>query len=167
MDTTISPSLAEDFREVMARVCTPVSVVTTLDGQRPHGTTVSAFSSLSLRPPMVLVALDRASDLLALVRDTGRFGLNVLGSGQAGLAVRFAGKGRDKFDGVPWRPEHGVPRLPDTAGFLACAVDSLVAGGDHMIVLGRVLGAGRGEVPPLTYHARSFGTHTAVGGEAA
>ncbi len=60
--------LVADFRDAMATVCTPVAVVTAMDGERPHGTTVSAFASLSVDPPMVLVALDARSDLLTLVR---------------------------------------------------------------------------------------------------
>jgi len=78
------------FRAAMASVCTPVSVVTTLADGLPHGTTVSAFVSLSMQPPMVLVSLDLGSDLLALIRQTGRFGLNVLSSSQTGLALNFA-----------------------------------------------------------------------------
>ena len=153
-------ALAAEFREVMAGVVTPVSVVTAMDDQRPHGTTVSAFASLSLDPPMVLVSLDRDSDLLALVEASGRFGLNVLDTAQAGLARRFARKGHDKFDGVRWRPDHGLPRLAGGTGWLACAVDRLVEGGDHVIVLGVVLAADRQPARPLTYHARVFGTHT-------
>jgi len=154
------PALAEDFRDVMAGVCTPVSVVTTMDGARPHGTTVSAFSSLSMRPPMVLVALDRNSELLALVRRSGRFGLNVLACGQSGLAKRFAGKGNAKFDGVEWAPANGLPRLPGVTAWLACSVAEVVEGGDHLVVLGEVEAAQRGLAPPLTYHARTFGTHS-------
>jgi flavin reductase (DIM6/NTAB) family NADH-FMN oxidoreductase RutF len=72
--------LSSLFRDVMSSVCSPVSVVTThLDGE-PFGTTVSAFASLSMSPPMVLVCLDESSDLLAAVRRTDRFGLNVLSS---------------------------------------------------------------------------------------
>ena len=70
-----------------------------VDG-RPHGTTVSAFASLSLRPPMVLVSLDAGSDLLVMVRETERFGVNILGSDQSPLAMGFARKGSTKFDGV-------------------------------------------------------------------
>jgi flavin reductase (DIM6/NTAB) family NADH-FMN oxidoreductase RutF len=146
----------------MASVCTPVSVVTALDRDRPHGTTVSAFASLSLDPPMVLVALDRRSDVLALVRRTGRFGVNVLASSHVELALAFARKGAAKFTGVPWVVEHGVPRIPDAGGFLACRVDRLVDGGDHLVVLADVLNAETVAAPPLTYHARTFGTHAAL-----
>src|SRR5690606_25897023 len=126
----------------MASVCTPVSVVTGLEGTLPHGTTVSAFTSLSMDPPMVLVALGQSSELLALVRRTRRYGINVLSSGEAHVARRFAGKGGSaKYAGVPWEPEAGVPRVPGAGGFLACEVADLVPGGDHLVVLGRVVAA--------------------------
>lgn len=157
------------FREVMAGVCTPVAVVTALNGDRPHGTTVSAFASLSLDPPMVLVALARSSDLLAMVRETGRFGLNVLGSSQVALAARFAGKGTatfgpGKFDEVAWAADNGLPRLDGAQGWLACEVSDLVAGGDHVVALGVVVGAGTSDGLPLTYHRRAFGTHGPLAG---
>lgn len=157
-------SLATAFRDVMSQVCTPVSVVTAMDGERPHGTTVSAFASLSVEPPMVLVALDRTSDLLALVRSSGHFGVNVLGSAQPEIAKRFARKGNEKFSGVPWQLEHGSPRLEGTCGWLACAVTRLVDGGDHVVALSAVLSAERSATPPLTYHARQFGTHAPLDG---
>lgn len=150
------------FREVMAGVCTPVCVVTALSDGRPHGTTVSAFASLSLRPPMVLVALDRESDLLALIRASHRFGVNVLGSSQAPLASVFARKGRDKFAGVAWRPDHGLPRLEGAIGWLACDVGSVVPGGDHIVALGYVRVAERSAGAPLTYHQRRYGTHAVL-----
>jgi flavin reductase (DIM6/NTAB) family NADH-FMN oxidoreductase RutF len=150
---------AGTFRAVMASVAAPVAVVTVMDGERSHGSTVSAFMSLSLDPPMILLALDRASSLLAHIRGSGEFGVNVLAAGQAALARTFARKGDDKFSGVAWAREAGVPRLPGSAGWLACAVERLIPGGDHMVVLGRVIAAEHADIPPLTYHQRSFGTH--------
>ncbi|HET6393143.1 MAG TPA: flavin reductase family protein [Blastococcus sp.] len=100
------------FREVMADVATPVAVVTSTGHGVPHGTTVSAFASLSMEPPMVLVSLDRRSDLLALVRDTGCFGVDVLGATQSELALAFARKGGSgKFAGVRWEVDSDLPRL--------------------------------------------------------
>jgi flavin reductase (DIM6/NTAB) family NADH-FMN oxidoreductase RutF len=158
----MNTATAQGFRDVMARVCTPVSVVTALDGHRPHGTTVSAFASLSITPPMILVSLDRGSDLLGLVRNTRRFAVNVLSSGQAELALTFARKGADKFDGISWRLDRGVPRLDGVCGWLSCEVSTLVDGGDHVVALGFVLAAEACPGAPLTYHARTFGTHAAA-----
>jgi flavin reductase (DIM6/NTAB) family NADH-FMN oxidoreductase RutF len=161
--STAEPSFLQGaFRSVMAAVCTPVAVVTGIESGVPHGTTVSAFASLSMDPPMVLVALDNGSELLRLVRSTRRFGLNVLATGQSELALTFARKGPGKFAGVPWDVEGDVPRLPDGSGFLACEVTDLVAGGDHMIVLGTVRVADTIGGAPLTYHGRTFGTHTTL-----
>jgi flavin reductase (DIM6/NTAB) family NADH-FMN oxidoreductase RutF len=150
------------FRAVMATVCTPVSVVTTMAGDRPHGSTVSAFASLSLNPPMVLVSLDLGSDLLRHIRGSGAFGLNVLRDGQAALAASFARKGDDKFNGVSWVLAAGVPRLDGCAGWVGCTVERLVDGGDHVVAFGRVIDAGHQAAPPLTYHQRQFGTHQAL-----
>ena len=103
----------------------------------------------------------------ALVRETGRFGLNVLGSSQSQLALNFARKGgAGKFAGVGWEVEAGVPRIPGAGGFLACEVDKLVDGGDHVVVVGAVLVADAITGLPLTYHARTFGTHVALREEA-
>jgi flavin reductase (DIM6/NTAB) family NADH-FMN oxidoreductase RutF len=149
-----------DFLAVMAEVCTPVTVVTSLSGGRPHGTTVSAFASLSLRPPMVVVALDRQSVLLAMLRSTGRFGVNILSSNQDAVAVRFASKGDDKFRGVPWTETNSLPRLPNAIGWLACRVAGFIEGGDHILVTGVVQQAVAAPGAPLAYHRRVFGTHS-------
>ncbi|MGW4028591.1 flavin reductase family protein [Streptomyces sp. NPDC004838] len=161
---TTSDDLRTAFTDVMAAVPAPVSVVTAMDGDRPHGTTVSAFTSLSLSPPMILVSLDQRSDLLTLVRAGGRFGVNVLASAQSALATSFARKGAAKFAEVTWHREDGLPRLDGVCGWLACTVSGLVDGGDHVIVLGTVVRAEVGARAPLTYHARGFGTHVAFDG---
>jgi flavin reductase (DIM6/NTAB) family NADH-FMN oxidoreductase RutF len=145
----------------MASVCTPVSVVTAMAGDRPHGTTVCAFASLSLSPPMVLVALDKSSELLRHVRRTLVFGLNILHADQAAVAGGFARKGEDKFNGIGWTLESGVPRLDGCAAWLACCVERMVNGGDHTVVLGHILSAAHAPAPPLTYYQRRFGTYRA------
>lgn len=161
---TTPTEVQDNFRQLMASVCTPVSVATALDVDRPHGTTVSAFASLSMQPPMVLVSLDRGSDLLEIVRRTGRFGLNVLGADHAALALAFARKGEDKFADVEWQLHEQVPRIVGTAGWLACRATTFVDGGDHIVVLGDVLFAESIPGPPLTYHERAFGTHARSAG---
>ena len=154
------------FRLAMGAVCTPVAVVTAFDRHRPHGTTVSAFTSLSMTPPMLLVSLDASSDLLTHVTEQRRFGVNVLASSQHALATNFARKGDDKFTGVDWSRSSELPRLSHAAGWVACELADLVPGGDHVIALGHVIDAGHTDDTPLTYHRRVFGTHSAFGREA-
>jgi len=165
-DSRAHDVLPQHFRQVMAGVPTPVSVVTSMRNGLPHGTTVSAFASLSMDPPMVLVALDRESDLLAMIRESGRFAVNVLGATQSDIALTFARKGGSgKFTGVRWHVQDGLPRIPEAVGWLACEVASLVPGGDHVVALGTVRHAETCDGQPLTYHGRVFGTHTSLAEE--
>jgi flavin reductase (DIM6/NTAB) family NADH-FMN oxidoreductase RutF len=158
----MTSDLHDSFRKVMAAVATPVCVVTTLSGGRPHGTTVGAFASLSRNPPMVVLSLARTSELLTVIRSTMRFGVNVLGSTHAHWAIAFARKGgAAKFEDIPWSVDSGLPRLPDT-GWLVCRVARLVDGGDHLLVLGDVTAAHAADGLPLTYHGRMFGTHAVL-----
>ena len=160
-DSVVYSDLAEAFREVMGGVATPVSVVTTLYDDEAYGTTVSAFASLSMSPPMVLVALDRNSELLSRLQFSRRFGVNILASTQSALALTFAGKGGPaKFTGVDWSHSEELPRLAGSSGWLACELSALIPGGDHMVALGEVVAAECGEGLPLTYHRRAFGTHS-------
>lgn len=151
--------LAERLREAMAQVCTPVSIVTARDVAGARGSTVSAFLSLSMKPPMILVALSRTSDTLAAMRSSGRFDLNVLGSGQQHLAGRFATKGIDKFAPVDWDETPTGIRLHGVASWVSCKVRTMTDGGDHVVVTGLVQDAESRSNAPLTYHRRAFGTH--------
>ncbi|GGZ38450.1 monooxygenase [Streptomyces inusitatus] len=151
-----------EFKDFMAGVCTPVAVVTAMADGLPHGTTVGSLTSLSLCPPMVTVALDRRSRLLPRIRRTGRFGVNLLGAGQDGVAGVFASPTADRFDQVEWYADEGLPRLRDAPGWLVCRPRRFVAGGDHLLLLGlvdRVSGA-KGAAP-LVHGHRMFGTHSA------
>lgn len=152
------------FRDTLARVPTPVTVVTSHVGRHPHGTTVSAFSSLSLDPPMILVSLDQKSDLLKIIQETGRFGVNVLAAGQQSLATTFARKGADKFAGVAWYMDHDAPRLAGKGQWLVCRTEQLVTAGDHVIIIGLVVHADTHSFEPLLYRQRAFGTVTHMRG---
>jgi flavin reductase (DIM6/NTAB) family NADH-FMN oxidoreductase RutF len=145
------------FKDAMAAVCGPVTVITTTCDGRPFGTTVSAFWSLSLRPPMVGLALAHDSELLDRLRDTRRLGVNLLADGQQDLALNFARKGGGaKFDGVPWTADAGLPRLTAAPVWLACAIEQFVPAGDHVVLV-----AGRPALP-LVYAQRAFGTHSGL-----
>jgi flavin reductase (DIM6/NTAB) family NADH-FMN oxidoreductase RutF len=153
MTAQLETGIQHTFREAMASVATPVSVVTTTWEGDHYGATVSAFSSLSMDPPMLLVSLDRRSSLLTAIRSADRFGINILSAAQASTALQFASnRGTDS----------GLPRLDGAVSWLACDLVDSVQGGDHIIALGRVVSVETGEGTPLTYHRRVFGTHVAL-----
>ncbi|MCW2788777.1 MAG: flavin reductase [Aeromicrobium sp.] len=147
------------FRQAMGNVAAAVSVVTVLQDGEPHGTTVSAFASLSMEPPMLLVSLDERSALLAKLRIGSLVGVNVLAAHQDQVALRFAGKGDARFDGIGWQVEDGAPALTERHAFVSMSVTTLVEAGDHTLVLGEVQAADTSGNAPLTYWQRTFGTH--------
>ncbi|WP_218041291.1 flavin reductase family protein [Acrocarpospora macrocephala] len=143
----------------MANVAAAVSVVTVLTEGDAHGTTVSAFMSLSMTPPMMLVSLDSKSDLLSRLRVGSTLGINVLASHQDQIARRFAQKGVRRFEGVAWTIEDGAPALSERQAWVAVSVTRFVIAGDHTLVLGAVNAADATEEAPLTYWQRTFGSH--------
>jgi flavin reductase (DIM6/NTAB) family NADH-FMN oxidoreductase RutF len=151
------------FRNVMAAVCAPVTIVTTSSGGKHFGSTVSAFCSLSLKPPMISIALDRSSEVLHAIRDERRVAINLLSHEQHELALHFARKG-DKFKGASYRIEHELPRLDGVMGYMACSVSAIVDAGDHELVLAIVHAADVDDASgPLVYQRRVFGTHSGFG----
>lgn len=152
----------QTFRNLMAGVCAPVTVVTTAHNEIPYGATVSAFASLSLDPPIVTVALDRRSQLLSHILQVGRFGVNVLARDQEDVAKRFAQREVERFGSVSWHFDCGMPRLACAASWLACDLENTVEGGDHILLLGLVEVAQRSDAAPLIYTDRTYGTHSVL-----
>lgn len=163
METAVDDQLAATFRDGMAHLCAPVTVITAMDENRPHGTTVSAVMSLSMDPPLIAIALAHTSESLAIIQRTNRFGVNILAASQDPVASRFAGKGQDEFLDMPWTVAAGLPRISGAAIWIDCSATSFVGGGDHLIVVGAVRGIEHDPaLAPLTYHGRRFGTHVPV-----
>ncbi len=154
--------LQQSFRAAMRVVAAPVSVVTLFAEGRPFGSTVSAFSSLSMSPPLMLVSLDVSSSLLARVELGTRLGINVLGAHQSEHAAHFAQRHPDKFRGVRWELRDGAPAIDGVRTWVGVTVVNLVRAGDHVIVVGAVDAAEAGDAAPLTYWRRTFGTHQEV-----
>lgn len=126
---------------MLASWASGVAVVTARHGERVHGMTVSAFCSVSLDPPLVLVCLDKTSNTLKLVEAGKVFSVNVLAEGQEELSNRFASKAHEerRFDGLDC--EHGVngcPHIPGAVSHLDCRVINAVDAGDHVIYVGQV-----------------------------
>lgn len=155
--------LEQRFRDLMAGVCAPVAIVTTADDNGPHGATVSSLASVSLRPALLSIALDRKSALLARILDRCAFGVNVLGRGQDDLAMVFASRGVDRFTEVGWSMDCRLPRLEGSVGWAACELYQTVQAGDHLLLVGLVRHAASSPQPPLIYGHRTFGTHSQFG----
>jgi len=132
---------AREFREALGQYAAGVTVVTTRDGAgRPLGLTVTAFASVSLEPPLVLVCVDNRSEANAGFRESGMFGVSVLAEDQETVSQRFAAGGPAKFSGVDLRPgQTGVLLVPGALAHLECRVVASHPGGDHTIYLGQVL----------------------------
>ncbi len=147
------------FRRVIGSFMSGVVVITAGRDDQPYGMTVSAVSSLSLDPPMLLVCLNSASSTQEVVRRTGLFAVNILAEHQGSLAERFARSGLpDKFDGVGYRLGHtGVPLLDGALAVVECQVAEAVTGGTHRVFLARVLHADAVEGSPLAYFRGRFG----------
>ena len=149
--------LSTTFRDAMARVSSPVTVITTIVDGAPTGTTVSAFASLSVDPPMVFFALDNRGGMIDRVRAAGRIGVNILAAGQDEVALRFARRDLpDRFAGLAWRDDRGLPRIDGAVAWLRCEQLQLVPGGDHTVILGHVDDAATEGERSLGYHLRTF-----------
>ena len=150
------------FREVLATFPAGVVVVTAMgDDGRPYGLTISAFCSVSADPTLVLVCVDQGSNTLPAIRASRAFTVNILQAGRQELALQFASKRDDKFDGVEWEapavPRGGPILGADAASYLVCKIDQEIMAGDHQIFIGEAIAAGIQEGhPPLLYHNRGF-----------
>ena len=147
------------FRRALGRFATGVTIVTTVDerGQR-YGVTANSYNSVSLDPPLVLWSLAKSSRSLAAFQSCKAFAIHVLSAHQQGLAMTFAGRGeQDKLAGLNMRAGHGgVPLFGDCAAHFECESEASFDGGDHVIMLGRVVNFERCDSEPLLFHDGCF-----------
>jgi flavin reductase (DIM6/NTAB) family NADH-FMN oxidoreductase RutF len=137
----LEPVSERAFRQALGRFASGVTFVTATVGGQPLGLVVSAFSSVSLEPPLVAFCPSRASLTWRRMRGAGRFGVNVLSEEQAAFVERAAPAGADRFAGVGYElTPAGVPALRGAAAFVECGFADEHPAGDHWIVLGRVVG---------------------------
>ncbi len=140
------------------RLAAGVTVVTSHDALGPVGMTASAVTSLSLRPPMMLVCVARGSTTLAAIRDRRTLAIHLLREDQPELAETFSrpGNARQRFDGVPYRLVFGAPVLPDVLAWSVCLVTGTHSYGDHDVVIGRLAITHTGMGSPLIWHNHRF-----------
>lgn len=145
----------------MSTFCTGVTVVTAFAGDgRPHGLTCTSLTSVTVRPPTLMVCLDERSGTLAAIRDSGRFAVNLLHDGGRRAAEVFSSAAPDRFDRVPWRrgATGGLWLVEDAFAVAECRVAKAVVVGDHVAVFGEVAHVQQREETPLLYGMRRFGS---------
>ena len=149
------------FRDTVGSFATGVTIITTLDREGgPVGLTANSFASLSLDPPLVLFCLDRNVQSFEAFHANRHFAVNVLAEEQEELSRRFALTGAGKWRGVAFDAwGTGCPILRGCIANIECDVESIVEGGDHVIIVGAVVRTHQegGEVRPLTFFRGNYG----------
>ena len=147
------PVSQDEFRRALSCFTSGVTVVTTIDAAGElHGLTVSAFCSVSLSPPLVLICVEKTTASHFAFSESGVFGVNILNESQAELSDHFATPLFDKFSNVPYRIGFdGIPLLENTLASLECRIKNDFDGGDHSIFVAEVERATVEDGMPLVY----------------
>ncbi|HSJ65645.1 MAG TPA: flavin reductase family protein [Gemmatimonadaceae bacterium] len=146
------------FRSVLGRFASGVTIITVRDGDVDHGMTASAFCSLSLDPPLTLVCVDRSTRMHELLTVAEAYAVSLLASHQEAISRRFAEPPDDtRFDGIGFdRGVTGAPLLHEALAHVECEVVDRHAGGDHTIIIGRVIAADAWDARPLLYYRGGY-----------
>lgn len=154
------PVSADEFRAALSRFASGVTVVTTKDADGDlHGITVSAFSSVSLEPPLVLICIEKKAGSHDAITQSGKFAVNFLDSTQLSLSERFAAQITDKFEGPEMSMNiDGIPILSGCIAHLECIVKQAYDGGDHTIFIGEVENTATHDGDPLLYFRGGYRT---------
>ncbi len=144
------PVSPHEFRETLGRFASGVTVLTiSHDGER-RGMTASAFVSVSLTPPLILVSVAASATMHSRMLQVERFGVNVLSTAQQGLSRHFAGK-PDEGLSVPWMDHEGLPLIGGSVAQLVCQKIEAHAAGDHTLFIGEVQYSRYTDDDPLLY----------------
>jgi flavin reductase (DIM6/NTAB) family NADH-FMN oxidoreductase RutF len=144
-------------RRIMGRFATGVTVVTTGRDPAFYGMTANAVASLSLTPPLLLVAVDKGAQMHAWLTEHRFFAVNVLTEGQEALSRRFALRGPKEFSDLAFTTaETGAPIFKDALAFADCRVVEILPGGDHDIFIGEIVAGEAREGRPLLYFSGKY-----------
>ena len=144
-----------EFKNALSHFASGVTVVTTEHDGKPYGMTVASFASLSLRPPLVLICIERSVKTHEAIAAARKFGVSILKSDQAEVSGRFASKSDDKFSGVEI-VNGSVPLIAGALTTLECRVTEQLPGGDHSIFVGEVVAVTTSEGAPLVYYRSGY-----------
>ena len=148
-----------ELKDAYARWATGVTIVTARAGDRIHGMTVSAFTEVSLEPPLVLVCIDRRASTQPIIAEGGCFAVNILARDQEPLAQRFASDGAEdcRFAGLHCEAGvTGAPLLVGSVASLDCRLETTHEAGDHTIYVGEVVGLQLSDGDPLLFYDRAY-----------
>jgi len=150
---------AHAFRRACGSFATGVAVLTTRASEdgAPHGITVNSFSSLSLNPPLVMVAVAHDCTFLAHFLNCPFFAINILREEQRDLSIRFAQLPEGRFSGIPWREAiTGAPWLDGVLAMIDCKTVQLFDAGDHRVLIGEAVDVAIGEGRPLIFFSGGY-----------
>ncbi len=139
-----------EFRRTLGRFATGITVVTMREGAHTHGITVNAFMSVSLKPPLIAVCIDKRANAHATLLEGERFGVSVLRDDQEALSNRFAGRPVPKPDD-PFEEFGAFPVVKGALAQLVCRRYDTADAGDHTLFLGEVVALRVAEGRPLLY----------------
>jgi len=150
---------AEQFRQLLGRFATGVSVLTARDARGlPQGKAANSDRSVAPPPAVALVGGDHANDMHTAMLGATHFVVNILATDQEALARAFAAETTNRFDGVGYRESrHGVPLLEGALAHIECAKHAELPGGDHTVFIGLVTGGAVTERRPLLYFRGGYG----------
>ncbi len=147
------------FRLAMGTYLTGVTVITAFDGE-PVGLAANSFTSVSLDPPLVSFCPALSSSTWPRIERAGSFCVNVLAEDQEDVSRVFATPGADRFSAFEWQgaPVTGAPVISGCLAWMECTTEAVHPGGDHVIVVGRVVALGVTEPPggPLAYYRGGY-----------
>lgn len=147
-----------ELRRTLGRFATGICVAATIDADdQPVGMTINSFGSLSLEPPLILWSIGNGSSLRAAFEQHGYFSINVLRVDQVALSNTFAMSPGERFAGLDWTSGiGGVPLLAGCIAHFQCALERVLPGGDHQLILGRVVALEQFEGDPLLFYAGGY-----------
>lgn len=157
-DNVIGPS-GPEFRDALGHFATGITVITAMDGDQPVGLAANSFTSVSLDPPLVLFCAAKTSSTWPRIERARSFAVNILDDAQEDVCRIFATPNEDRFSQVSWHQSpSGSPLLDDVHAFLDCVLHEVHDGGDHWIVVGRVIDMGlEADAGPLLYYRGKYG----------
>lgn len=149
------PVSSQDFRAALSRFASGVTIITAVQGGERRGMTASAFVSVSLDPPLILVSVDKRAAMHAVLEGSEAFAVNILSESQQLLSDHFAGRS-DPGLRIPWQELGSLPVLGGAAAQLACTKYQTYDGGDHTLFVGEVQATRLTDKAPLAHYGGKY-----------